>query len=350
MKKIFFLTVLSCIGLTTVTSAATPMLAAPNQPATQTRQAVITNDQWEEDRVDPYGPIYGSVKYVFDKDKVISYYKTNIPKMYRLRCNKTAILKMLGFDNSKIFSIGLNEWEYQVSYDLNSCNVWMNWIGSGVESTNDLSVSAKYLPYPNPNTNPIDEKLSMEKAKKFLSENKVFDIIEKNLGTPFIKWRGYTDETNKQVGIISVFFPFIINDRPVYYQYGEQAWVSIDVNSNGVSNANINILSIILSRASSVINPSDDIINMIERWGNNMFYPASPSNNEFKVNLSSPIKIWVLVQRYNGVSPIPSSYLVSGIKMTSDQKTYKGGPDYEMTISDYKLGNNNNGGPVWPMY
>lgn len=309
---------------------------------TSPRPTVSTDE--EQDRVDPYGPIYSNIKYSFDKSKVTSYYETNIPKMYRLKCDKSAILNKLWFSNENIFSLWLNEWNYQVSYDLNNCSAWMYTTQQpDMVAYEEKTVSAEYImPYPYPTLDPIDEKTAISQAKQFISNNKVFDLIEKNLWDPIVRYRSYMDDSKTQLSNISILFPLIIDGKSVYYQYGDMAGISVEVNSNWVASANLSILSIILSRANSVVNGTDDIISMIQRWWNNMYYGDGMTNKETTVNLNNPEKVWLIVQRWNNYSSVPATYLVSGIKMRSDKSSYTDWPTYEMVISDYKIWNNNN--------
>lgn len=342
------------------TSSAIENVSADTSKPSTTPSKVIggTSNQTvsseEDDRVDPYGPIYSNTKYDFDKEKVTSYYETNKPKMYRVKCDKAAILSKLWFADEDIFSLWLNEWNYQVSYDLNNCSAWMSYTQQNNTANTyaeDKMVSvdnAYIMPYPYPSMNPIDEKTAISQAKSFVANNKVFDLIEKNLWEPVVRYRSYMDEsTKKDLLSISILFPIIVNDTSVYYQYGDMAGISVEVNSNWVASANLSNLSMTLSNANSVVNWTDDIVNMIQRWWNNPYYGDwMDYGKQVNVSLASPEKVRLLVQRWSNYSAATATYLVSGIKMESDKKNYANWPDYEMVISDYKIWNTNS----YPVY
>ena len=146
-----------------------------------------------------------------------------------------------------------------------------------------------------------------------------------------------TWDVNPQYVSFTILFPYDINGQRVYNNYGGRAGISLTVTSEWVTSINAQLLPFKWAVRTADKMSADDFSGYIAQGGNNPY-----RGTESTVSLGKPQQVLMLFSlRRNNTTEM---YLSSGIKFTTnikqDQRTQQ---NYEMTLSDYKIGNNNYG-------
>ena len=304
-------------------------------------------------------PIYNTSKtYTFDATalKKIADSKSTLLK---INCNGSQILKDFGLDQktSTIFSIGASDNNFDYTFDLKSCSLR----GS---KTNQQTTSTL-----------LTEAQALKAAKEFMASKYLTKKIFAQYGDPIILSKNtnvilpmYKDSTwpvavansetsttvdlsgieidptdtwdvnvNPQYVSFTILFPYSINDQRVYNNYGGRAGISLTVTSEWVTSINAQLLPFKWAVRTADKMSADDFSGYIAQGGNNPY-----RGTESTVSLGKPQQVLILFSlRRNNVTEM---YLSSWIKFTTnikqDQRTQQ---NYEMTLSDYKIGNNNYG-------
>lgn len=299
-----------------------------------------------EEKVDRVPPYYnGDKKYTFD-EKAVKAIDLKTSSLIKINCDTTTILKALGFaGNTKMFSVGLEEGTFDYTFDVRNCSMRGNkrnytWTG-----------------------NPISEKDAIEKAKEFIGSSFFKDKIYSKYGDPIVMYRNTNggvmpyriDAVQEKAGSdieidptdtgvlepefvsFSILFPYIVNGKPVYNAYGNKAGITLEVTAEGVNNVNAQLLPFKGATRTSEKLTNEDVVSFIKRGGNNPF-----RGNQQEIELQAPERVNVLFSVWR--NNVNEMYLSSGIRLGSKVKIDQRNPqNYEMIISDYKIGNNNYG-------
>jgi hypothetical protein len=206
-------------------------------------------------------PYYGDSdkNYSFDEQTVVSLLAQR-STLLKVNCNISAVLKGLGLGSSKvtITSIGLDENDMSYSFDFTNCSLRGN--------KKDVQWSNK----------DITEDRGMMTAKSFLKSSKLKNRVFNPLGDPMIiakntnggitpmyrtnmmmnKGATATEDNYPEIEIdendtgnvdltytsFSILFPYKVNGKFVYTTQGVPAGVTVEVNANGVTSVNANLL------------------------------------------------------------------------------------------------------------
>lgn len=305
-------------------------------------------------------PIYNSSKtYTFDAASVKKFADAT-STLLKVNCDGSQLLKdfWLTQNTSTVFSIGASDNNFDYTFDLRSCSLR----GS---KTNQQNTSTS-----------LTEAQALKAAKDFMASKfltkKIFSqywdpiVISKNTNTilPMYKdatwpvavsnWTASSSvidlswieidpndtwdvSVNPQYVSFTILFPYSINGQRVYNNYGGRAGISLTVTSEWVTSINAQLLPFKWAVRTADKMSADDFSGYIAQGGNNPY-----RGSEWTVALGKPQQVLILfsLRRKN----VTEMYLSSGIKFTTsikqDQRSQQ---NYEMTLSDYKIGNNNYG-------
>lgn len=306
-------------------------------------EPTISSSEEKVDRVPPY--YNGDKTYTFD-EKAVKAIDLKTSSLLKLNCDSASILKALGFaGNTKMFSVGLEEGTFDYTFDMRNCSMRGNKRNYTWTAT------------------PITEKDALAKAKAFIGSSFFKDKIYSKYGDPIVMYRNTNggvmpyridaveEKTNSDIEIdpndtgvlepefvsFSIMFPYLINGKSVYNSYGNKAGITLEVNADGVSNVNAQLLPFKWAVRTSEKLTNEDIVSYIKRGGNNPF-----RWNQKEIELQSPERVNVLFSVWR--NNVNEMYLSSGIRLGSKVKIDQRNPqNYEMIISDYKIGNSNYG-------
>jgi hypothetical protein len=118
-------------------------------------------------------PVPNTSSYVFDRDAVKSLI-TQKNSLYQVNCNGLAILKSLGFGDAaqKIFSIGVQEGDFEYTFDLKNCALR----GNKMDNTYNYTQS-------------LTEAQALSFAAAFVQNSYLKDKTFYKLGKPFVLYR-----------------------------------------------------------------------------------------------------------------------------------------------------------------
>lgn len=300
---------------------------------------IPTSSSEKVERIPPY--YQGGKTYKFD-ERSVNALNLKDSSLLKLNCDWAAVLKSLGFaGNTKMFSVGLEEGIFDYTFDMRNCSmrgnkrnyVWTN--------------------------NSVTEKTAIAKAKEFMRSSffkgKIFDkygepiVMYKNTNGGVMPYRLEKSDSKimsdieidpTDTGILepefvsfSILFPYVIDGKPVYNAYGNKVWITVEVTAEWVTSVNAQLLPFKWAVRSSEKLTNEDVISFVKRGGNNPF-----RGNQAEIELQKPERVNVLFNVWrNNINEI---YLSSGIRFGSKVRLDQRNPNnYEMIISDYKIGN-----------
>ena len=144
-----------------------------------------------------------------------------------------------------------------------------------------------------------------------------------------------TDDTvQPEYTSFSILYPYTLNGNKIYNQYGNPAGITLEVNKDGVTSINVQLLLFKGSIKKSEKMTEENTLNLIKNWGNSPF-----RGQQSEIKLNKPERAYVLFTMWrNNTSEL---YISSGIRFGSSIKAdQRAQQPYEMIISDYKIGNN----------
>lgn len=355
--KVLFITFLSMNNISKII-IWTALFLSPTLSFAKTVAAIPTvlpvkDVVTETTKVDPnrvMPPIENTQKtYTFDQaeTKRINGIESSLLKV---NCDGVQVLKDLGFtqNTSNIYSLGVSEWAFDYNFDLRNCSLWgskqnQNWNGKSVTEAQAMAAAKAFM------------------GSKYLA-NKIFSqygapiIIAKNGNNPRPYYADMKSSISKSSSIdgieidptdtwevqaeyvsFSIMFPYTINGKQVYNNYGNKAGITLEVTAEGVTSINAQLLPFKGAVRKADKMSADDISSYVKKGGNNPY-----RGQDSKVDLGKPQQILVLFSlRRNNINEM---YLSSGIKFSTSLKPDQWAQQpYEMTLSDYKVGNNNYG-------
>jgi hypothetical protein len=283
--------------------------------------------------------------YKFDETATKAMIKQD-SSLLKLSCDWLKVLQNMGFADraAKMFSVGVEEWEFDFSFDLRNCSMWWN--------------KRNY----NPLYKSLTEKKAFDYAIDFMKnpylKGKLFDQLDKPVllyknsnwwGYPMMRdWNNESDyfswiniDTNDTWSVeieytdFTIIYPYLINWKRVYNQYGGLAWITLNINSEWVNNVNAQLLPFIWAVRKSEKLTDQQLVDFVKNWWNNPFrWPSQ------QIKLDKPERITVLfsLRRNNITERYLSSWIRFGSKVKTDPYAQA---NYEMIMSDYKIWNNN---------
>lgn len=333
------------LALSPTLSFAKTVAAIPTvQPVLNTTNEASKLDP---DRVMP--PANSQKTYIFDQESTKKMIE-GTSSLLKVNCDSMQVLKDLWFtqNTSNMYSLGVSEGGFDYNFDLRNCSLrgskqLQNWNGKSITEAQAIAAAKAFMG-------------SKYLTKKIFSQYGAPIVISKNstwprpyyaeMGSSTAKWSPIdgieidsTDKENIEPEYISfsIMFPYIVGGKQVYNNYWSPAGVTLEVNAEWVSSINAQLLPFkgVIRKAEKMT--AGDMITYIKKWGNNQY-----RGPESKVDLGKPQQVLVLFSlRRNNFNEM---YLSSGIKFSTklkpDQWTQQ---PYEMTLSDYRVGNNNYG-------
>lgn len=293
-----------------------------------------------------------TVNYIIDEEATKKALSQNT-SLLQVTCNTQAVLRALWFtqNTSKMLSIGLQEGEYEYTFDFRNCSLYGN--KKDANRSNQKSVT---------------EQKALEFANAFIKSAYLKDKVYSQLGKPMIVWRNsggmgmpyikwaervnaMTNQSPELTGIdiddtdpisvereyttFSILFPYMINGILVYNQYGNQAGITVEINSDGVMSFNAQLLLFRGARRTSEKVEAESVIKYIKNGGNSPFYGQAK-----EIVFAKPQRVFVLFDLWRNNQN--ERYISSGIRFASDVRLDQWQQqNYNMILSDYKIGNMN---------
>lgn len=336
-------------GYSTANGYPMVLPAENTQPTMQMPMADGQEDKWVQ-------PVYPTVTYKFDEQAA----KNTLAQsslILEVKCNGKAVLNAMWLGDNigqQLLSIGYAEGEYEYNFDFRACSLWGNKPTANRQNTTSLT-----------------DAQALTLAKTFMQSGKLGNKVFNALGEPVIVSKynngGYypmpmgagvredvaTSSTMKIDGIdidesdpikidteftnYSIVFPYNIAGKSLYNQRGGKAGITVEVTSEWVVSFSAQLLPFTAARRDADKLSGDELVSFIKRGANNPFRGQAT-----EVKLAAPEKTLVLFNlRRNGKTEL---YLASGIRFGSDVKLdQRSQQNYEMIISDYRVGNPNIG-------
>lgn len=301
-------------------------------------------------------PYYGnsSVKYSYDAEALKAIYDKK-SSLIEVVCQSDEVFKNLGINawSIKINNIGFSKNDLDITVDAKNCSFYAN-------RTNRSQ-----------NNNGTTDEKALAAAQKFVDDvfGEKWIVSLPTLGKPVITWRdnggaypmmkdsvmdtaeswlsgvilmsGSDEKIEVQYNNITIIYPYLVGATAVYSNYGGgKMGVSVTVDGNGISSVNVPLLAFkgIAKTAEEVT--FDGLKNFIAQGGNNPYY--GNNGNATTVKLQAPEHVLVYFDYYNNNS-YPRKFLSDGIRLGSKIKQdQRSQTNYEMIISDFIIGNNNN--------
>jgi hypothetical protein len=280
--------------------------------------------------------------YKFDKQSFVNYFSGKVSSLQTLNCPKDSLLQEAGLSNTQRNWTAASYLDTKTtltySFDFANCSI------SAYQTNYDSNPKS---------LSPID---ALATAKAFIVNLPLYSSISAMLGEPVIVWaygnnmpyysekisaRPIPDTTGDYIDAdmntnYSVIFPYKIDGKDVYGQYGNKMGVNMEVGANGVTSFSAQLLfpSGNMKKARRMTNAQ--MLSYINRGWNNQY-----RGNKSSVTLSSPKPIYVFMQDWrNGKS---TNYLLTATLLPSSTLLDMNSPYsfYEMVVSDYVFANMN---------
>lgn len=334
MKKIFIWTLLA----TTFAIGSAFASEAAAMPVTDAMMMPDTNNK----------------TYKFDTKAVTALLSGTHTELQEITCPRDSILQTLWL----LGTLGANRKWTNLTYEDTVVNMFVTYDLIGC----NFNAYANNMEYQN--LKPITENKALEYAKAFMENAPFKDVIKSSLGEPIIvaKYNNngpmpyVQDADSKQAASndedyidtptytnISILFPYIINGKKVYYNYGGRAGISVEVTEKWVTSYNGQFIVLPGAWKKAKVMTPEQTIKFVKRGGNNPYYGQKRT-----VQLNAPERVMVIVNDWkNGKNTL---YLASGTRFGSNVAWDDYNPTnlYEMIIVDYGFANPNLN-PV-PMY
>jgi hypothetical protein len=306
-------------------------------------------------------PYYGNgnITYKYDEKKLKELYDKN-SSLIEVSCQSDDVFKNLWVNagSIKINNIGFSKNDLDITVDAKNCSfyagrsVW-NQSAQGTTDEKALAAAQKF----------VDEVFgekgivsvpTLGKAIITMRDNggmyPVYDTMRNSemkstsgiSSIPLVTNTGKDEKINVQYNSITIIYPYVIGWTPVYNNYGwGKMWISITVDGNGISYANVPLLAFKWIAKTAEKNTFEGLKKFISQWGNNQYYGSNWT--EATVKLDTPERVLVYFNYYVPNGTTPRNFISDGIRLwsTLKQDMYSQ-QNYEMILSDFIIGNNNN--------
>lgn len=281
--------------------------------------------------------------YKFDTKAALEMFKNKTSTLQQITCPRDVLIRQAGLvgTNKNWTTVSYEDpvSKMYITYDMQGCNF------NGYSS--DISYgTVKY--------DPITDAAALAKAKEFLSSPMLKDLITTNLGEPIIVNKYSANGGIMPMPIdsreapanndyidadefthISIVFPYEINGKRVYSNYGGRAGISVEVTSRWITSYYGQLIALgDVKNAKPML--STQFVSYIKRGWNNPY-----RGNESTVNLGAGERVYTIINDWrNGKN---TNYLATATLFSSDipLADYQPWQNYEMMISDYLIGNPN---------
>lgn len=297
----------------------------------------------DPERVPPVSTDRASYKFDEIATKAMNKQESSLLK---LNCDSLKVLQNMGFTDraAKMFSVGVEEGNFDFNFDLRNCSMRWN------KRTSNTDLKS------------LTEQKAFEYAAVFMKNPyfkwKIFDQLDKPIllyknsnswpypfmrdgmkETEYFSWIDIDPKDTWSVELeytdFTIIYPYLINWKRVYNQYWGPAWITLNINSQWVNTINAQLLPFIGAVRKSEKLTDTQLVDLVKNWWNNPFRWSHK-----QITLEKPQKITVLFSLWR--NNLTERYLSSGIRFWSKVKTDPyAQSSYEMILSDYKIGNNN---------
>jgi len=317
----------------------------------------VSNDAAVEKIAMPY---YGNsnIKYQYDAEALKSIYNKD-SSLIEVSCQSEDVFK----------NLWVNAWSIKIN------NIWFS------KNDLDITVDAKNCSFyagrsvwTQPAQGTTDEK-ALAAAKKFVDD--VFGaqgiVSVPTLGKPIISMRDNggmypmpmmvkegdmksdsalssvtlikdtkEEKIDVQYNSITIVYPYVVGGTAIYNNYGGgKMGISITVDGNGISYANVPLLAFKWISKTAEKNTFEGLKKFVAQWGNNPYYGSNGA--EATVKLNTPERVLVYFNYYNPNGGTQRNFISDGIRLGSNMRQDMYSQlNYEMIISDFIIGNNNN--------
>jgi len=317
----------------------------------------VSNDAAVEKIAMPY---YGNsnIKYQYDAEALKSIYNKD-SSLIEVSCQSEDVFK----------NLWVNAWSIKIN------NIWFS------KNDLDITVDAKNCSFyagrsvwTQPAQGTTDEK-ALAAAKKFVDD--VFGaqgiVSVPTLGKPIISMRDNggmypmpmmvkegdmksdsalssvtlikdtkEEKIDVQYNSITIVYPYVVGGTAIYNNYGGgKMGISITVDGNGISYANVPLLAFKWISKTAEKNTFEGLKKFVAQWGNNPYYGSNGA--EATVKLDTPERVLVYFNYYNPNGGTQRNFISDGIRLGSNMRQDMYSQlNYEMIISDFIIGNNNN--------
>ncbi len=319
---------------------------------------MVSNDAAVEKIAMPYYG-NGNVKYKYDEKALKSIYDKN-SSLIEVSCQSEDVFKNLWVNagSIKINNIGFSKNDLDITVDAKNCSfyagrsVW-NQPAQGTTDEKALAAAQKFV------DDVFGEKgivsvPTLGKATITMRDNgggmypmpmmmKESDVkSDSGLASVDLVKEDKTEKIDVQYNSITVVYPYVVGGTPVYSNYGGgKMGITITIDGNGVSYVNVPLLAFKGISKTAEKNTFEWLKKFIAQWGNNGYYGSNGA--EATVTLDTPERVLVYFNYYNPNGGTQRNFISDGIRLGSkvrqDQWSQQ---NYEMIISDFVIGNNNN--------
>ncbi len=302
----------------------------------------------------------GQVKYKYDEQSLKTLYDQK-SSLIEIVCQSEDVFKKLGVNSSiQLNSLGFTKQDLDVNVDIKNCSFYANKTNYNYQNnswTNDVK--------------------AMEIAQKFVDEvfGEKWLVALPKLGKPYIQMRdnggmmpysmirdasfnkesslssiemisGSTATGSEKIetkyNTITIVFPYMVGDTPIYMNYAGQMGATVMVDGNGVVSANAQLLAFKWSPKTADKNNFAGLRKFISQWWTQPFRGNNWS--PMTLTLDKPERILVYFNYMWQMGMMTQRNFLSdgirfGSKVKSDQYSLN---NYEMIISDFVIGNNSN--------
>jgi len=350
MKKVLSLSLITAVLLTNSISfsLADEKAAVPTSVAGSSW--VMVGETTEAKMIAP--DYYNNITtYKYDEKTLENKVKLNKNALFKVDCNVANLLKDFWINNDSIFSFSLEKDGKEYYFDKRNCSLNINRINQNY-SYDTLSKSEAL-------------KLAEDFVKSELKGKSYFfdslweaKVISNNYAVMYAKEatldstagadynynnieviEDQEENVEPQSQSFSVFVPMLINKVWLYNNYGNQIWVTLTVDKNGVSNVSVPLLKFKLIKKAWEKMNLQDYKDFISKWGMSPYYNYRTQTKE--LNLNKVENVFILFSLWQNNKN--ENYLSTGLRLESDVKSYEGAyENYGINISDYKIWNNLN--------
>jgi hypothetical protein len=320
--------------------------------------ATVANDAAVEKIAMPY---YGNsnVKYQYDVEALKSLYNKD-SSLIEVSCQSEDVFKNLWVNawSIKINNIWFSKNDLDITVDAKNCSfyagrsVW-NQAAQGTTDTKALAVAQKF----------VDDVFGAQGIVSVPTLGKATITMRDNNGSmypmPMMVKEGdmksdsalssvtlikdtKEEKIDVQYNNITIVYPYVVGGKAIYNNYGGgKMGITITVDGNGVSYANVPLLAFKGISKTAEKNTFEWLKKFLSQGGNNPYYGSNGA--EAIVKLDVPERVLVYFNYYVPNGATSRNFISDGIRLGSNvrQDMYSQ-QNYEMIISDFVIGNNNN--------
>ena len=305
-------------------------------------------------------PYYGStnVKYQYDEKALKSIYDKN-SSLIEVACQSEEVFKNLWVNagSIKINNIWFSKNDLDITVDAKNCSFYAGrsvWTQPAQGTTDEKALSAaqkfvddvfwdKWIVSVPTLWKPIitmRDNGGMYPMPMMVKESEIKTDSALSSIT-LVDWEK-DEKINVQYNSITIVYPYVVGGTPIYTNYGwGKMWISITIDGNGVSYANVPLLAFKWISKTAEKNTFEWLKKFISQWGNNPYYGSNGA--EATIKFDSPERVLVYFNYYNPNGGVQRNFISDGIRLWSNMRQDQWSQqNYEMIISDFVIGNNNN--------